>query len=65
MYYAIFTSDGNLVESFDEESEARVALEAIANEDPDTADEYALLAYGDDGMPEGDALSAADLIAHA
>jgi hypothetical protein len=64
-YYVILDSTANLVESFDREDEARQALEAIVRQDPDEAGEYALVKYGDDGQPTGDALSGADLGVHA
>lgn len=61
MNYMIFDGAANLVESFDEEHEARHALEEIARQDPESADEYAMLAFDDDGHPVGEALSGADL----
>jgi len=65
-YFAIFTSDANLVESFDEEAEANEALAAIGRENPDEASEYAVIAFGDDGLPvENQRVeTAADLLAH-
>ncbi len=65
MEYMIFDSSANLVDSFDAKDEAIAALEAIAHQDPDAADEYALLTYGDDGRIVGEALSAADAVSHA
>jgi hypothetical protein len=62
--YVILDSTANLVESFDEEQEARRALEDIARQDPSSADEYALLTYDDDGVPVGDALIASALGVH-
>lgn len=59
--FVILHSTANLVDSFDNEAEGRAALEKIAREDPDAADEYALLAYDDTGHPVGDAIVAADL----
>jgi hypothetical protein len=64
-YFVILTSDANLVESFDDEGEARAALADIARQDPGAADEYAMLTYGDDGQPVGEALIASELHAHA
>jgi hypothetical protein len=61
MTYAIFDITANLVDSFDNEAEARGALEAIVRQDPDSADQYALIPYGDDGLPCGDALVGSDL----
>jgi hypothetical protein len=64
-YFVILTSDGNLVESFDDEAEARAALEGLARSAPEAADEYAMLTYGDDGLPVGEALPASDARIHA
>ena len=58
MHYALFDSTGNLIESFTDEDEARLALDAIALENPDAADEIAVLAYDDRGRPVGRAISA-------
>jgi len=54
-YFVILTSDGNLVDSFDEESEALAALEVLDRQDPEHADEYAVFRYDDDGRPVGEA----------
>lgn len=62
--FVILHSTGNLVSSFDREDEARAELEAIVLAEPDDADEYALLTYGDDGLPIGNAVLGVDL-AHA
>jgi hypothetical protein len=63
-HYVILDSTANLVESFDQEQEARLALEDIARQDPSSADEYALLTYDDDGEPVGEALTASDVSVH-
>ena len=63
--YVILDSTANLVDSFDQEQEARLALENIVRQDPESADEYALLTYDDDGHPLGDALVGSDLGVHA
>jgi hypothetical protein len=52
-YYVILDSTANLVDSFDQEGEARAALERIVRQDPDAADDYALLRYDDEGKPVG------------
>jgi hypothetical protein len=52
-YFVILTSDANLVESFDDESEALAALEEIGRQDPEHADQYALFRYDDDGRLVG------------
>ena len=63
--YVILDSTANLVDSFDNEDEARAALGKIVHQDPDAADEYALLTYDDDGHLIGDAVLGADLRVHA
>lgn len=58
MYYAIFDSTGNLVESFEGEDSAREALEHIVDAEPEAADHVALFICGDDGAPVGDPIFA-------
>ena len=65
MNYVILDSTANLVDAFDQEHEARAALDAIVHQDPDAADDYALLAYDDTGRPVGEALTSAQLGIHA
>ena len=61
MYYVVLDSTGNLVESFDEESAARAALDQIVhNGPPGAADHYALLTYDEAGHPVGEAVTIAD-----
>jgi hypothetical protein len=43
MNFVILDSTANLVDAFDQEEEARAALETIVHQDPESADEYALL----------------------
>jgi hypothetical protein len=64
-HYVILDSTANLVDSFDDDGEARAALETIVREDPHAADEYALLTYDDAGQPVGEALMGSDLGVHA
>ena len=59
MYYVILDSTGNLVESFDDETAARTALERMIHEDPEAADHLALLTYDEHGEPVGDAITIA------
>ncbi len=59
--FVILDSTANLVASFDSEEEARLALEVIVQQDPESADEYAIIPYGPDGLPCGDALIGSDL----
>jgi len=54
MHYVLLSSTGNLIESYDEELEARAALQRIVSSEPEAADDIALMTYGDDGMPVGD-----------
>jgi hypothetical protein len=61
MHYVIMDSTANLVDSFDQQDEARAALERIVRQDPEAADEYAIITYGDDGRPVGNAIGAAGL----
>lgn len=55
MYFVILDSTGNLVESFDDEREARSALERMVREEPDAAEHLALLTYDTSGNPVGEA----------
>lgn len=57
----ILDSTANLVASFDSEEEVRRALEAIVQQDPGSADEYAMIPYGPDGLPCGDAVVGSDI----
>jgi hypothetical protein len=63
--YVILDSTANLVESFDQEDEARHALEEIVRQDPDSAEDYALITYDDEGHVVGGALVGSDLGVHA
>jgi hypothetical protein len=63
MEFMIFDSTANLVDSFDDRDEAIAALEAIANQDPESADEFAMIAFGDDGLAVGEAITAAHVTA--
>jgi hypothetical protein len=64
MNFVILDSTANLVDSFDQEDEARAALEAIVRQDPDAADDYAMLTYDDLGHPVGEALTGSQLGVH-
>ena len=64
-HFLILDSTANLVDSFDREDEAHAPLEEIVREDPDEADEYALLTYDDQGQPVGEAIVGSDLGVHA
>jgi hypothetical protein len=60
-YYVILDSTANLVDCFDRESEARDRLAAIVQQDPRSADEYAILPYDDSGNPVGEAITGSQL----
>jgi hypothetical protein len=47
MNYSLFASTGNMIDSFDDEAEARVALQRIV--EPESADEVALFISDDAG----------------
>jgi hypothetical protein len=64
-FYVILDSTASLVDSFDQEQEARAALELIVHHDPEAAEEYALFTYDDDGHAVGDALLGSQLGVHA
>lgn len=57
----ILDSAGNALAAFADEWSARAALHAMIKVEPDAADHVVLLAYGDDGIPVGEALSPADV----
>lgn len=57
MCYVILDSSGNLIESFDQEPEARAVPDQIVREEPEAAEHVALLAYDDHGEPVGDAIT--------
>jgi len=59
-HFVIFDNTANLVASYDDLDEARARLHEIAEQDPDAADEYALLEYDDDGHPVGEAVPASE-----
>lgn len=54
MVFAIFTSAGNLVESFGELQPAKRALQQIVADDPEALDHVAIISIGDDGVPLGE-----------
>ena len=64
-YFVILDSTANLVDSFDSESEAVAALERIVKQDPDSADDYAMFQYDEQGQPVGKALVGSELGVHA
>lgn len=56
MYYVLLDSTGNALDSYAEEKDAMARLEQIVEDDPSAADDYAMLAYGPDGLPVGEAV---------
>ena len=63
--FALLTSEANLVESYDDREEAMAALRQIAEAEPETADEYAVIEYDDEtGHPVGEAITGSALVAH-
>ena len=49
MNYSLFASTGNMIDSFDDEAEARAALQRIVETEPESADEIALFISDNDG----------------
>lgn len=49
MNYSLFASTGNMIDSFDDETEARAALQRIVELEPESADEIALFISDDGG----------------
>ena len=49
MNYSLFSSTGNLIDSFDDEAEARTALKRIVAAEPEAADDVALFISDDEG----------------
>ena len=62
MTYAIFDSTGNLVDAFDDRDAAVAALLKIVHDEPEAADDVALLTFDADGQPVGDALPGSALL---
>lgn len=54
MHYVLLSSTGNMVDSYEDESIARAALQRIVDVEPKAAEDVALMTYGDDGQPVGD-----------
>jgi hypothetical protein len=49
MNYSLFSSTGNLIDLFEDEAEARAALQRIVAAEPAAADDVALFISDDDG----------------
>lgn len=61
MDYMILDTAGNALASFDDEVTAYAAIHAMVALERETAEHVVLLAYGDDGIPVGDALRVWDV----
>jgi hypothetical protein len=63
MTYAIlYIENGDFVADFDSEDAARAALEDFLGENPSVRDRVGLLAFGEDGLPVGEPLTASELL---
>lgn len=60
MDYMILDSAGNALASFQDEETAHATLYAMSQVEPLAAEDVALIAYGDDGLPVGEAMFIAD-----
>jgi hypothetical protein len=49
MDYSLFSSTGNLIDSFIDEAEARAALQRLVATEPEAADDVALFISDDEG----------------
>jgi hypothetical protein len=49
MDYSLFSSAGNLIDSFTDEAEARPALQRLVESEPEAADDIALFISDDEG----------------
>jgi hypothetical protein len=47
--YSLFSSSGNLIESFTDEAQSREALQALVAAEPEAADDVALFIADDEG----------------
>lgn len=65
MTYSIFTSTGNLVEAFDDRTEALALLSEIVRSEPDAADDVFLVAQDDAGNFVGETVYGSSLSAAA
>jgi hypothetical protein len=49
MHYSLFASTGNMIDSFDDEDEARAALQRIVALQSESADQIAMFISDDEG----------------
>ncbi len=54
MEYVLLSSAGNLIDSFEDEADARAALQRTFEADPEAAHDVAMLVYDEVGRPIGD-----------
>lgn len=64
MDYSLFSGAGNLIEAFDDERDARAALQRIVEDEPDAADDVALFISDDDGTVVDGPIHAAPAAVH-
>ncbi len=64
-HIVILDGTANLVDSLRPRRRGPRAPQGDRREDPDEADEYALLTYDDKGQPVGEAVVGSDLSVHA
>ncbi len=65
MYYVLLDSTGNMVASYRDEGQARLALEQLVSDDPGAADDVALMTYEEDGELAAEPIFAAVTYASA
>jgi hypothetical protein len=53
MHYALLSSTGNMVDSYEEEGIARAALQRIVDAEPEAVEDVALMIYDEDGQLVG------------
>jgi hypothetical protein len=61
MQFTILDSAGNALASFEDDLTARAVMHAIVAVEPEASEQIAMLRFGDDGMPIGDAVMPIDV----
>jgi hypothetical protein len=61
MQFAILDSAGNALASFEDGLTARAVMHAIVAVEPEASEHVAMLCFGDDGIPIGDAIMPIDV----
>ena len=64
MDYSLFSSSGNLIDSFTDEAQAREALQALVAAEPEAADDVALFIADDEGRVVEGPIHATPVAAH-